>query len=195
MPDQTAWRWSRHLAGAATLALTGVILVEASPAMSPRRSVSLPGCRLLTNEDLDRQVAQLSEWAAMVGYPASEGKRSGLRHERPLESPQAPRRPHGDDRRGRALTGCLRWVRHLLGAQIARPCSKRTEQGATEESVRSAPGAASCHPDDARKPKARNHVPHQERKHESTHQTRSGDASGKGTSPAETVRAGPSGSS
>ncbi len=74
MHYQTAWRWFRDgtLPVPATQTPTGVILVEASP--PPHRESQALGlyARVSSHDqrsDLDRQVARLSAWAAMAGYP------------------------------------------------------------------------------------------------------------------------------
>ena len=71
---QTGWRWFRDgtLPVPAIQTPTGVILIEAGP--RPCRESQALGlyARVSSHDqraDLDRQIARLSEWAAMAGHP------------------------------------------------------------------------------------------------------------------------------
>ena len=156
-------------------------------------------CAIPTAQFRDRLVAMASRrGVAVAGVPAAYSSIWGAEHwQRPLSTPihKVSRHTAAAVVLGRRALGHSARRRLLQHASpgVTAP-DQRIEDGATEESVGSAPGAASYHAEGNRAPTARHHVPRPTRRHPRTHETRRGDANGKGASPAKTVRAGPSGS-
>ncbi len=159
-----------------------------------RRTVS----GIPTAQFRDRLVVMASRRGiAVVGVPAAYSSLWGAEHwQAPLSNKQhkVSRHTAAAVVLGRRALGHSARRRHLQAAVpgVTAP-GQRTEAAATGEPVRSAAGAASYHADGNRAPNARHHVPRPPRRHPGAHQTRRGDVAGSGTSPAKTVRAGPSG--
>lgn len=155
-------------------------------------------CGIPTAQFRDRLCAMASRRGiAVAGVPAAYSSLWGKEHwQGPLGSEKHKvsthtaaavvlgRRALGHSARRRRL--------HNAAPGVTAP-DQRTETAATEESVGSAVGVESYRADDDREPEARHHVPRPPRRHPGTHQTRSGDVGWRGSSPAKTVRAGPSG--
>jgi hypothetical protein len=148
----------------------------------------------------DRLVAMAARRGiAIVGVPAAYSSLWGAEHwQAPLSTQQhkVSRHTAAAVVLGRRALGHSARRRRLQAAVpgVTAP-GRRTEAAARGEPVRSAAGAASYHADGNQAPGARHHVPRPPLRHPGTHQTQRGEVAGRGTSPAKTVRAGPSGSS